>query len=154
NLAVPGAEAPKPPRKFDPLTPELRDLIGRTWQAAPADEALTRLALRADFGTARARVHADVGDLAASRPLLLERLTVLEELGEDTCVPVVLPHLASDDAAVQRRALAVLGRVGGPGVAEAVLKAYPALPGALKVRAREVLFGRAEGAKAFLALVD
>jgi putative heme-binding domain-containing protein len=86
--------------------------------------------------------------------LLLERLAVLEELGDDTCVPVVLPHLASADAAVQRFALAVLGRVGGPGVAEAVLKAYPALPGALKVRAREVLFGRAEGAKAFLALVD
>jgi putative heme-binding domain-containing protein len=154
SLAVPATAAPKPSRKFDSLTPELRDLIGRSWRAAPADEVLTRLALRADFGTVRDRVQADVADPMTSRSLRLERLATLEELGDDTCVPVVLPHLMSADVAVQRRALAVLSRVGGPGVAEAILQAYPALPGALKARAREVLFGRTEGAKAFLALVD
>ena len=114
----------------------------------------TRLALRAGIAAARDRVHADLADPKVPRPLRLERLAVLEELGDATCVPAVLPLLASTDADVQKHALAVLARVGGPGVGEAVVKAYPALPAALKPRAREILFGRKEWAKLFLALVE
>ena len=47
---------------------------------------------------------------------------------------------------MRKRALTILGRVGGPGVGDAILKAYPAMPAALKPRARETLFGRAEWA--------
>src|SRR4029077_12403792 len=45
-------------------------------------------------------------------------------------------------------------RVGGADVGAAIVKAYPAMPVALRPRAREVLFGRKEWAKVFLALVD
>src|SRR5262249_25672986 len=55
---------------------------------------------------------------------------------------------------VQKRSLAILGRIGGPGVREAILKAYPTMPSTTQSRAREVLFGRKEWAKAFLALVE
>ena len=42
----------------------------------------TRLALRADVTAARDRVHADLADPKTPRPLLLERLAMLEELGD------------------------------------------------------------------------
>jgi putative heme-binding domain-containing protein len=154
KLAAPGAGPPKPPRKFEPITKDLTDLIGREWRQARTSKLLTGLAIRAGNGVARRQLHADLADPNTPRQLLVERLSVLEDLGETADVPVVLPHLTSPDAEVQRRALAVLGRVGGPGVGEAILRAYPAMPAATKPRARAVLFGRKDWGKAFLALVD
>jgi putative membrane-bound dehydrogenase-like protein len=153
TLAAPGRASPKPAKKFDPLTPGLAEFIRVAWQAEPANAVRTRLALRAELAAARDRVRADVAGAKTPRRLLLERLAVLAELGDAGCVPVVLPLLASTDAEVQKRALAVLARVGGTGVGDAILKAYPMMPAALKPRAREVLFGRKEWAKGFLALV-
>lgn len=153
-LAAPGTEPAKPARKYEPLTPELAALIRSAWEASPTSAARTRLALRAGVTAARDRVHADLVDPTTSRPLLLERLTTLEELGTESCVPPVLGLLASHHADVQLLALSVLGRVGGPGVGEAILKAYPSLPQPAKARARDVLFGRKEWAKAFLAVVE
>jgi putative membrane-bound dehydrogenase-like protein len=153
NLAAPGTERPKP-RKFDPLTTELREFIGRAWEDFPDVTVRIRLAFRADIPTAREFVNAELANVRTPRAVLVDRLAVLEELGDAGCVPVVLPLLASADAEVQRRALAVLARVGGTGVGDAVVKAYPRMPAALRPRAREALFGRVEWAKAFLALVD
>jgi putative heme-binding domain-containing protein len=127
-------------------------LIESEWRATKANELTTRLALRAGLTAARDRVHKDVA--GGRGQLLLERLAVLEELGDEKCVPVVQPHLTSADAEVQKRALAVLARVGSAETGAAIVKAYPAMPVALKPRAREVLFGRKEWARAFLALVE
>jgi putative membrane-bound dehydrogenase-like protein len=154
TLAVPGTAPPKAAKPFDRLTPALTGFLRDTWHDAPTNVIRTRLALRAGIADARQRVHADVADPKALRPLLLERLATLEDLGDASCVPVVLPLLSAADPDVQRRALAVLARVGGTEVCGAVVKAYPAMPAALKPRARETLFGRAEWAKAFLKLVD
>jgi putative heme-binding domain-containing protein len=129
-------------------------LIRAQWASAPASELATRLALRAGIAAARDEVHDDVSNPKTPRPLLVERLAVLEELGDVSCVPLVQPHLNTKDAEVQKRALAVLARVGGPDGGAAVVKAYPSLPAAIKPRAREVLFGRKEWARSFLALVD
>ncbi len=153
-LAAPGAEPPKPPRKYEPLTPELKKLIGDQWTVAKTSELLTRLALRAELGEVRDCVHDDVASPQTSRQLLVERLALLEELGNAACITAVQPHLVSPDAEVQKRTLAVLARVGGTATGDAVVKAYPEMPATLKPRAREVLFGRAEWAKVFLALVD
>jgi putative heme-binding domain-containing protein len=84
----------------------------------------------------------------------VERLAVLEEFGTDACLSLVEPLLTSKDAEVQRRALAVLARVGTAASGDAIVKAYGAMPHALRPRARDVLFGRAEWARSFLALVD
>jgi putative membrane-bound dehydrogenase-like protein len=153
TLAAPGAEQPKP-RKYEPLTPELRDFIKGMWADAKTNTLATRLALRGGIDRARQQVHDDVASATTPRQLLAERLAILEELGDATCAGVIRPHLTSTDAEVQKRALAVLARVGGAGTGEAILKAYPTLLPALKPRAREILFGRAEWAKGFLALVD
>src|SRR5262245_23650319 len=153
TLAPPGTESPKP-RKFEPLTSELVEFIQSTWRDSPKSAIHTRLALRAGIAVARDRVHADIADQDTPRQLLVERLALLEELGDTTCVSVVLPHLTSADAEIQKRALGVLSRVGGAEAGTAIVKEYPRLPTALKARAREVLFGRKEWAKAFLALVD
>jgi putative membrane-bound dehydrogenase-like protein len=154
NLAAPGGGPPKPARKFEPVAEDLGYLIWGSWHVAKTNEVLTRLALRTGVDQARELVHYDVANPSTSRPFLLERLAVLEELGDESCVRVVVPHLASKDAEVQRRALSVLGRVGGADAGAAIVKAYPAMPAALKPRAREAVFGRAGWAKAFLALVD
>ena len=153
-LAAPGAEPAAPRRTFDPLTPDLADLIRSTWQEAPADAVRTRLALRAGVAAARDRVRADLAGPNPPRPAVLGRLAVLEEFGGEGDVPAALPHLASADPDVQRAALAVLARAGGAGAGAAIVKAYPALPAAVRPRAREALFGRAGWAKAFLALVE
>ncbi|QDU18963.1 PVC-type heme-binding CxxCH protein [Urbifossiella limnaea] len=151
-LAAPGRELP--PRKYDPLASDLADVIRAAWAAAPGDAVRTRLALRAGVADARERVHADVSGPNTTRPARLARLAVLEELGDTACLPAVLPHLASRDADVQAAALSVVARVGGAEAGTAVVRAYPALPAALKPRARAVLFGRADWAKGFLALID
>jgi putative membrane-bound dehydrogenase-like protein len=154
KLAAPGTEPARPPRKYEPLSPGLVALIREEWRAAPTNELATRLALRANIGEARDRVHADLGDAKTPRPQMLERLTLLEELGDPTCLSRVEPLLASPDDEVKRRALAVLARVGTDDTGRAIVAAYPGLPAALKLRAREVLFGRKEWARAFLKLVD
>ena len=152
-LAPPGAAPPKP-RKYEPLTPELAEFIERLWGAAETNALATRLALRAGIGRASQQVHDDVAYGTTPRRLLVERLAILEELGDRAASAVVRPHLTSTDAEVQKLALAVLARVGGADTGAAIVKAYPAMPAALKPRAREVLFGRVEWAKGFLALVD
>jgi putative membrane-bound dehydrogenase-like protein len=153
-LAVPTNGAAKRVQKFDPLTPELAEFIRSAWQATPTSATRTRLALRAGYGPARVRVRADVADPTTPRPLLLERLATLEQLGTERCVSVVLPLLSAPSADVRRSALAVLARHGGSHVADAVLKAYPTMPTAVQSRARQVLFGRKEWAKSFLAQVS
>lgn len=154
NLAAPGTEAPKPAKKFDPLTPELAAFIRTAWAESPTNATRTRLALRAGLAAAHDRIHADITDPNTAKPLLHERLATLEEFGTAASVPVVRPLLTSTDAEVQKHALAVLGRVGGPGVGDTIIAAYPTLPAALKPRARGLLFGRKDWAKAFLALVN
>ncbi len=154
SFAESGAEPAKPVRKFDPLTPELVELIRATWEESPTDAVRTRLALRAGLDAAKERVRADLADPKAPRPLVLGRLAALEELGTERCVPFVLPLVKSRDADVQQHALAVLARFAAPGIADAVLKAYPALSPAVQSRARDVLFTRKEWAKGFLSLVD
>jgi putative heme-binding domain-containing protein len=153
TLAPPGAATPKP-KKYEPLSRELRDLIANHWQHTKKDELSTRLALRANLPEARDCVLADVADANSPRKLLVERLAVLEEFGTEKCAPMVERLLTSKDAEVQKRALAVLARVGAATSGSAIVKAYGAMPEALKPRARDVLFGRAEWARAFLALVD
>jgi putative heme-binding domain-containing protein len=154
KLAVPDSEPTQPARKYEPLTPDLEQLIHSAWAESRTSELTTRLALRAGNGDARQRVHADIADPMTSRQFLLERLAVLEELGDATCIPVVKPHLRSSDAEVQRRALAVLGRHGGAAIGDEIVKAYPGMPDANRSRARELLFSRRDWARSFLALID
>ena len=154
TLAQPGGEPAKPARMFEPLTPELDEFIGSAWEDLPASTVRLRLAIRADIATAREFIHAELANAKTQRAVLLDRLAILQELGDAGCVPVVLPLLASTDADVQKHAIAVLSRVGGAEVGQAIVKAYPTMNPTLQSRAREVLFGRKEWAKAFLALVD
>lgn len=152
-LAPPGTNPSRPVRKFDPLTPELCELIRTAWEDLPAATARLRLAIRAGIATALEFVHAELANPETPRPHLLERLAILQELGNAGSVPAVRPLLTSADAEVQKLALGVLARLGGPGVAGAILKAYPAMPVAVQARARDVLFGRAQWAREFLALI-
>ncbi len=152
-LAAPPGDIPPPRRKVEPATDELKTLIWQTWRRGSSSPLLTRLAYRIGEGPVE-QIRQELADPNTPRQLLLERLELLEEVGTEADTRAVLPHLASKDAAVQARALAVLGRAGGVGVGEAVVAAYPALPAALKPRARQAVFARREWARDFLALVD
>jgi putative membrane-bound dehydrogenase-like protein len=153
TLATPDSKPPKP-RKFEPLTSELIAAAIGPWQTERTSVPATRLALRVGAGLVRERVYKDLADTNTPRQLLIERLAVLQEVGDDTCVQVVLPHLASSDAEVQKLTLGILARVGGANVGDAIVNAYATFPAALKSRAREILYSRKEWAKAFLVLVD
>jgi len=153
TLATPGKVPPKSAKKFDPLTPDLDELIGTAWEKLPASTVRLRLAIRAGIASAREFLHAELANAKTPRAVVLERLGILQELGNAGCLPVVLPLLASTDLEVQKRALTVLARVGGAEAGGAIVKDYPTMPAALKPRAREVLFSRKEWAKGFLALL-
>jgi putative heme-binding domain-containing protein len=153
TIAAPETAPPKP-RKYEPITAELKEFISQLWQVARTSELTTRLALRAGIGEARDRVHDDIASSKTPQQFLVERLSLLEELGNPACITVVQPHLTSLDAEVQKRVLAVLARFGGTDTGDAIVKAYPTMSVALKLRAREILFSRKEWAKAFLVTVD
>jgi putative membrane-bound dehydrogenase-like protein len=154
SLAAPGTRPAKPTKSFEPITPELGLAASRAWSGARTSELATRLALRVGDGEARERVLKDIVDPNTPRQLLVERLSVLQEFGDAASVPAALPHLTSRDAEVQKLALAALARLGGEEVGSAIVSTYPTMPSALQARAREVLFGRKEWARAFLALVE
>ena len=154
KLAPPEAQPASPARTFDPLPGELVLFLHAQWQKEPTSPVRTRLAFRAGLPTVRERVHEDLEDPKTPRPLLLERLTLLEDIGGPTSVTVVRPFLTSTDVEVRNRALGVLARLGGAEAGSAIVAAYPTLPDPLKPRAQEALFGRRGWAKAFLALVD
>lgn len=141
----------KPIRKFEPFTADQAEWIEWFWNAAPEDAVRTRIAMRAGVSAARDRIHKNVVD--SPKPRTLECLAILIELGDIAAAPLVVPHLSSKDAEIQRAALAVLTKLGGAETGRAILDAYPKLPASLKSSARESLFSRAEWAKPFLATV-
>ena len=153
TLAAPPGDIPPPRRKVAPPTEALTELVRQARREAPSSPFVTRLAYRIGEGPVE-QIHRELADPNTPRQLLLERLELLEEFGAESDARAVLPHLSSKDAAVQTRALAVLGRVGGAGVGAAIVGAYPTLPAALKPRARGFVFARREWARDFLALVD
>jgi putative membrane-bound dehydrogenase-like protein len=154
SVAAPGKLTAEPARKYEPLTDELQTLIRNVWRGAKSNTLLTRLAIRAGIREASEHVIDDLANPKLPRPLLMQRLAILEEFGDASCLSRVQPHLDSADAEVQKRVLALLARVGDAKTGEALTSRYRTMPAALQSRAREVLFGRKEWANAFLRLID
>lgn len=151
SQAVPG-KTKSPGKSFQPLPVEMLTYLGKEWAADPTSPLLSRLALRAGISACRERVHADLSQGSAT--LRKDRLKLLEELGDESSIPVVLPFLTGEDAELTGAALAVVARFSQPAIGKAILDAYPRYPASLQSRARQVLFSRPTWAKLFLDEVE
>jgi putative heme-binding domain-containing protein len=151
-------DTPKPkemPRKFEPLTPTLTEDIRAAWQEKPSDPLRLRLALQA--GNKPASLHlltllAEPQTLPNTRRTLL---AILEDLGNEECVPVVLKlfgNVQNDE--VRTAALNVLTHFGGKEITVEVLARYAKMSPALQAKARDLLFSRPAATRAFLERVD
>jgi putative heme-binding domain-containing protein len=151
--AAAGEPGASPKLEFEPLTIEVREAILSIWQVR-RDPLRTRLALEAGLDEAYSAVLADLKP-TEPQARLGEGLAMLAEYGREDCVPAVLPLLGDDQSdEVRAAALAVLERFAAKEITATVLAAYPRWNDALKSRARDLLFGRADSALALLKLVD
>jgi putative heme-binding domain-containing protein len=155
SAAAARSPAPKPVRRFEPLTSELAHAIARAWKADPADATRLRLAIRAEVpgAAATAREQAASPVTPPARSVLL--LGILAELGGAESVPVALGLLEDrHPPEVQSAALDLLARAGDDRITPRLLDCYITGPAALRGRLRAVLLSKAASARAFLERVD
>jgi putative heme-binding domain-containing protein len=142
-------------RKFQPLTPELRDYIANLWNLRRSDRFWNQLAIQAGVSAVYDHVLKSVSDPAADTSSRTAMLGLLEEFGKADCVPVVLPFVdPKQPEQVQSRAMSVLNRFGPKEFTDRLLANYPKLSPKLRSQARDVLFSRPLTAGIFLKQVD
>jgi putative membrane-bound dehydrogenase-like protein len=132
-----------------------RDVIDRA-DREPRDVALTRLAARFGSRPASERARAVAADPRAPEPDRLAMIDLLGDLRDRSSLGLLL-DLARHDSApppVRSAALSALGHFEDESIASALLAAYPRQGEAWRLRARELLLGRASWARAYLAAVD
>jgi putative heme-binding domain-containing protein len=156
--AVAGVDTNKPkemPRRFEPLTPALKDFLTAAWREKADDAQRIRLALQAGNAAAYQHLLALLAGHRSSRDARRAQLAVLEELGTEDCVPVVLKLLDEKQTdELRAAALNVLARFATREIIEKVLALYPTMSPALRAKARDLLFSRPASTRAFLELVD
>ena len=146
--------SPTPPSKRD-VTGPLRSDIVQLWQTDANDPLRLRLAIRA--GVDEAYDHLLQAILAAGTgdKLRESMLQIALRLGDERCVPVVLPLIGGDNQdALQLTALDVLARFQTPSITKQLLSQYPSMTPAAKSRSRRILLSRAESARLFLDQVE
>jgi putative heme-binding domain-containing protein len=140
---------------FEPLTPRLKELIADHWHADRVSPIRLRLAIRGEIKAAYDEVVSAVAGNNTSSDRRLALLEILDELGEDGCVPTVMKLINGEQPeSVQLAALKVLGRFGSEPVTSVLLASYPKMSAALRSRSRDVLFNRPDSTRALLKLVD
>jgi putative heme-binding domain-containing protein len=138
------------------LPRELREAVARAWSADPA--ASLALGLRIGHPDAVKRALVLVADEKADTGRRLECVSILGEVDQPGCVPVLLQVLRGSGAGrVRRETLAALQRYPDPRIPAAVLELYPArLPEANGVRraAHDLLASRPAWSLLLLRALD
>jgi len=142
-------------RKFQPLTPQLKNHIADQWDSNRSSGFWIQLAIRAEVATAYRYVLKTVSDVATTTRTRAEMLVLLEKFGKADCVPVVLAFVdTKQPEQVQSRAMSVLNRFGSKLFTDRLLANYLQLTPSLRTQARDILFGRPATAAAFLKQID
>ncbi len=143
------------PRNYAPPPEEFQQAIQERWQHDQADSFLLKLALRADVEQAGGYLIKSISQAAADDPNLPRLLELLQEFGDEKCIPVVMQRLNKDQPEkIQAAAISVLNRFGTPSVLEKLFQRYESFSPELQSQARNVLLSRHESAAKFLALVE
>jgi putative membrane-bound dehydrogenase-like protein len=131
-------------RRYAPVGGRLLEAIRAAWAARPADSLAARVAIRAGVEGA----HADVARrAAASRDVKM--LAVLQELGEPSAIPHLLPLLDAPTDVAQA-AIAVLARFDDEGVTRSLIAHHAKNPTAIQ----RALLSRASSTAALLDAVE
>ncbi len=121
----------------------------------PSDVTLIRISARLGRSEAVDRALALAVDAGAPADTRVAMLGLLGDLGRAEAVPTVLPLVASDaPEPVRIAAVDFLRRVDREEIADALLRDYGKLAGAVKARTIDLLLGRRAWAKRFLEAVD
>ncbi len=141
-------------REYAPVNGPLRASIEAAWQGSKSDPLRARLAVRANVPGVEDHLAA-VAMASTSEAERKAALGVLEELGSQRMVPVLLPLLdANQPEPIRMAALRGLARFDPSSISGRLLALYAAMPGSLKNASREVLFSRPASASAFLDRVE
>ncbi len=137
------------------IGPELTRAIRRRLDAGASDPATIRLAARCGDRASHERARTTATDPQA-RPE--DRLTMIDLLGElaekeDRAPLLDLAARGADDA-IRAAAIRALGRFEDGAIPSALLSRYPEEDATWRRRVRDLLFGRAGWAKAFLEEVE
>lgn len=149
GAAVAGDQPVQVSEKPALITKELADYILERYNAGADSPEIPRLAFLTGDAAAKTRFFQEItmGDAARRRA----RLTVLEQLGTEDCLPVVLPLL---DSGLRSAALRVLARFDDPKIVARVLELYPTFNTDEKQAARDLCLRRPESTKVLLQLVE
>ncbi len=142
-------------RTYDPPTAAFKQAIRTAWQRDQENQLLLKLALRSEVIDASDYLLNQISQAGAKDPQLPAMLTLLQEYGDENCVPLVLRRLDdSHPEAVQSAAIGVLTRFGTPAAAEQLLARYHSFPPKLQSQVRDLLLARKDSAVRFLELID
>jgi putative membrane-bound dehydrogenase-like protein len=142
-------------RRFEPLTPALKDHIKAFWKQQPDDAERLELALRAEVADAYPMLKAAVSqpNLDASHSASLFHL--LREFGRADVIPLMLRLVQSNKTdATRLAALDVLAGHENRDIPSALIDVYAAASPEVRRGIRDVLFARPGSALVFLQAVD
>ena len=142
-------------RKFDELTPELAEYIGKRWSAGRDNTFWSDLAMRCRVDGSHRYARTKVADSKLPAETRARWLRLLRQYGEADVLPLGVKFFrSSEPAEVLAQAMEVLGRFGKQQELGLIVTAYPRLASSLQPRARQLVFGHPETALSLLALVD
>ncbi len=155
DLAVKQFTGTSDVRRLETIPTELAEFMAAQWSSDTTDPLLVRLAIRLGSDDAFQRALDLTTDKTAREADRLVMLDILQQLGDDKTVPVLLELVANDaSAAIRSSAIRVLGRFSNPRITDHLLAVYPEMPSELRSQTRDVLLGRTPSALALLKLVD
>jgi putative membrane-bound dehydrogenase-like protein len=148
------------PKRFEPLTDELRQYVDDLWRASKSNAFLLRLALRCNVDAAYKFVLAQLPSSTGANRLLF--VDVMGEFGRASCFPYLLVFVTK--AQPEKVVAAVidaldrldtqLSQVSFNAYTGFLLNIYTDASPNLRSKCRDTLLSRAESARAFLRLVD
>jgi putative membrane-bound dehydrogenase-like protein len=147
--------APRPQRRFEPLTDTLLNAITAAWRAAPAEVPRLRVALRAGVGGALNAVLAEAASPSITSPRRCVLLGLLAEFPRPEAIPLALDLLrTSRSVDVHSAAIDVLAPHGDDRVTAALLDDLVQAPAALRGQIVGILLSRPASALALLERVE
>lgn len=142
--------------RLEVIPPELADALADIWSDDTTDPLIIRVSTRLGSKAAISRAVELLMDNATAEKTRLTMLSILQELGSaETCIEPALALVAdSKSNTIRLGVLKLLGRFSDERITRKLLADYPELDSSLRSAARDVLFGRADSAFAFLDEIE
>jgi putative heme-binding domain-containing protein len=155
ELAADAGNASASRRSYEPLSGGLKEYVQRLWTQGSRQAQQIELALRAGLDDAHPALKAAVFDSGVDERERTALIALLREFGRpDDLRPLLKLVTESRSELVKLAALEVLATHDAPNASSTLLGSYATMSPEVRSRIRDVLFGRAAAALAFLQYVD